>query len=195
MDGGATVTCDLGRFAALTQQTMAISFTIATSEVRVLTGTVSVASTTAERTPANNVASHSRITAAPTLAALPGLPYIYYGDLNRLTRVPLFGSYVAEPLFLDPPIAGEQLAADLTRNRLYMLSRLDKLVAVDPDGRNRVELADANRAGVNPSNRLYVAVDETTGRVFWSEVKSLYLTTIKSANPDGTAARDRHQSA
>ena len=141
VDGGATVTCDLGRFAALSQQTVAISFTVATSEVRVLTGTVSVASTTAERTPANNTASHSRITAAPTLAALPGLPYIYYGDLNRLTRVPLFGSYVAEPLFLDPPIAGEQLAADLTRNRLYMLRRAGQA------GRRRPGWPQPRRAG------------------------------------------------
>jgi hypothetical protein len=27
-----------------------------------------------------------------------------------------------------------------------------------------------------------------TGRVYWSEITTLYLTTIKSANPDGTAA-------
>jgi hypothetical protein len=183
---GATVTCDFGRFAALTQQSVAISFTIATTAVRELAATVSVASATVERTPANNSATHSRITAAPTLAALPGTPYIYYGDVTRLTRVPLFGSFTAEPLFLDPPVSGEILAADLTRNRLYIVTALDRLIAVNPDGSNRVELANTNQVGLNTSNRQRVTVDETTGRVYWSEIKSLYLTTIKSANPDGT---------
>jgi hypothetical protein len=32
--------------------------------------------------------------------------------------VPLFGSYTAEPLFIDPPISGEMLAADPVRNKL-----------------------------------------------------------------------------
>jgi hypothetical protein len=191
VDGGATVTCDLGRFVALSQQTVAISFTVVTSDVRVLTGTVSVASTTAERTPANNTASHSRITAAPTLAALPGLPYIYYGDFNRLTRVPVYGPppFTAEPLFLDPPTAGPVLAADPVRNKLFMMAGLDQLIAINPDGSGRVEVAaSVNPIPLNDSGRLHVAVDTATGRVYWSEITTLYLTTIKSANPDGTAA-------
>ena len=186
VDGGATVTCSFGRFPALAQQSVAISMTVTTSTVRDLTATVSVASSTAERTPANNVASHSRITAAPTLAALPGIPYIYYGEATRLTRVPLFGSYTAEPLFMDPPISGEVLASDPARNKLFIVTAMDKLIAVNPDGSGRVELADTNQPGLNTSNRQRVAVDDATGRVYWSEIKTLYLTDIKSANPDGT---------
>ncbi len=186
IDGGAMVTCNFGRFPALGQQSVAISMTIATSTVRDLTATVSVASSTAERTPENNVASHSRITAAPTLAALPGIPYIYYGEVTRLTRVPLFGAYTAEPLFMDPPISGKVLASDLARNKLFIVTAMDKLIAVNPDGSGRVELADTNAVGLSTDGRNRVAVDETTGRVYWSEIKTLYLTDIKSANPNGS---------
>ena len=184
---GDTVTCNLGRFAALTQQSLAISLTIATATVRDLTATVSVAAATAERNPADNTASHTGITAAPTLAALPGIPYIYYGNLTHLTRVPLFGDYTAEPLFMDPPVSGEMLAADLTRNRLYLITALDNLIAVNPDSSGRVEVAaNVNPVGTDSTGRLHVAVNDATGRVYWSQIKSLYLTEIKSANPDGS---------
>ena len=193
--GGASVTCALGRFPALSKQSLAISLTIATDAVRTLTTTVSVGSSTADRNPANNSASHSRITAAPTLSALPGLPYIYYGNYTELTRVPVYGSvpvsgtppFTAEPLFLDPPTAGPVLAADPVRNKLFMVTGLDQLIAVNPDGSGRVQVAaNVNPPGLDYSGRLHVAVDDATGRVYWSEITSLYLTAIKSANPNGS---------
>ncbi len=186
--GGVSVTCNFGRFDALIQQSVGISFTISTSTVRDLTATATVASSTAERNPANNIATHTRITAAPTLAALPGLPYIYYGNLEYLIRVPLYGPtpFKSEPLFLDPPISGQIIAADAARNKLFIITALDRLIAVNPDGSGRVEIADANAAGLDSTARLRVAVDDATGRVYWSEIASLYLTTIKSANPDGS---------
>ena len=161
MHSGATVTCNFGRFAPLTQQTLAISFTIATSTVRVLTGTVSVAASTPERTPANNSASHSGITAAPTLASLPGAPYIYYGNIDSLTRIPLFGDNTVEPVFLNFN-GGDRIAADNTRNRIYIFTQDHDLIAVDPDGSDRVQLADANPVTLAPSGRLHVAVDDAT---------------------------------
>ncbi|MCB0125995.1 MAG: hypothetical protein KDE58_27250, partial [Caldilineaceae bacterium] len=185
-DGGATVTCDFGRMAPLTQQSLTISFTIATATVRDLTATVSATSATAERNPTNNSASHTTITAAPTLAALPGIPYIYYGDTERLTRVGLFDSYGVEPLFMDANLSGSTLAADLVRNRVYIVTAAGKLVAVDPDGGNRVEIADTNPNTIDAQGRNRVAVDESTGRVYWSEINTIALTTIKSANPDGS---------
>ncbi|MFZ2358812.1 MAG: LamG-like jellyroll fold domain-containing protein, partial [Anaerolineae bacterium] len=184
--GGLTVTCDLGRFPALSRQSVAISVTVSTATVRDLAATVVVASSTAERTPANNVATHGRITAAPTLAALPGIPYIYYGDLSRLNRVPLFGDYTAEPLFLDPAVSGNVIAADAARNRLFIITGQDRLIAVNPDGSGRLELADTNAVGLSTDGRNRVAVDEATGRIYWSEIKTLYLTDIKSANPNGS---------
>ncbi|MCB0109810.1 MAG: hypothetical protein KDE53_28000, partial [Caldilineaceae bacterium] len=185
-DGGATVACDFGRMAPLTQQSLTISFTIATATVRDLTATVSATSATAERNPTNNSASHTTITAAPTLAALPGIPYIYYGDTERLTRVGLFDSYGVEPLFMDANLSGSTLAADLVRNRVYIVTAAGKLVAVDPDGGNRVEIADTNPNTIDAQGRNRVAVDESTGRVYWSEINTIALTTIKSANPDGS---------
>ena len=40
---------------------------------------------------------------------------------------------------MNPPSSGEILAADLTRNRLYIMTAPDILVAVNPDGSNLVE--------------------------------------------------------
>ncbi|MFN8333457.1 MAG: LamG-like jellyroll fold domain-containing protein, partial [Saprospiraceae bacterium] len=186
VDGGATVRCDFGSFDGLTQQSLSISLTIVTSSVHPLTTTVSVASSTLERNPANNSAVHSNITAAPNLSAFSGLPYIYYGNVTELTRVPLFGDYTSEPLFLSPSLAGSVLAADHVRNKLFLIDPLDKLVMMNPDGSGRVELANANPSGLSSSGRLHIAVDESTGRVYWSEIATFYLTTIKSAKPDGS---------
>lgn len=72
--GGVSVTCNFGRFDTLIQQSVGISFTISTSTVRDLTATATVAFHAAERNPANNIATHTRITTAPTLAALPACP-------------------------------------------------------------------------------------------------------------------------
>jgi len=186
VDGGATVTCDLGRFTGLTQTSFSISVTVSASAVHPLTATVTVDSTTSDRAPANNSATHSRITAAPSFSALPGLPYVYYGDNERLTRVPLFGDYTAEPLFINPPIAGSIIAADAARNRLFVITGDDKLVTMAPNGSGRVQLADANPVTLSTRGRLHLAVDDSTGRVYWSEIATFYLTTIKSANPDGS---------
>lgn len=186
VDGGATVTCDLGRFTGLTQTSFSISVTVSASAVHPLTATVTVDSTTSDRAPANNSATHSRIIAAPSFSALPGLPYVYYGDNERLTRVPLFGDYTAEPLFVDPPIAGSIIAADAARNRLFVITGDDKLVTMAPNGSGRVQLADANPVTLSTRGRLHLAVDDSTGRVYWSEIATFYLTTIKSANPDGS---------
>jgi hypothetical protein len=184
--GTGTVTCDFGRFVALSQQSVAISVTVATSSVRDLTAAASVASSTAERTPADNSASHSGVTAAPAPVSPSGDAYIYYGDIARLTRVALSGGYAVEPLFMDPPVSGEMLAADLVRNRLYILTAQHRLIAVNPDGTDWVELANANPDTVAPLGRLRVAVNESSGRVYWSQIKTYYLTDIVSANPDGS---------
>lgn len=189
VDGGATVTCDLGRFTGLTQTSFSISVTVSASDVHPLTATVTVNSTTPDRAPANNRAVHSRITAAPTFSALPGLPYLYYGDNERLTRVPLFGDQTAEPLFLNPASAGSIIAADAGRNRLFVITGDDKLVTMAPNGSGRLQLADANPVTLSTRGRLHLAVDESTGRVYWSEISTFYLTTIKSANPDGSDLR------
>jgi hypothetical protein len=186
VDGGAAVTCDLGRFIGLTQGSFSISVTVNTADVRPLTATVTVGSVTADRAPANNSAVHSRITAAPNFASLPGLPYIYYGESTRLTRVPLFGDYTVEPLFLNPPIAGSIIAADAARNRLFVVTGQDQLVTMAPNGSGRTQIANVNPVGLDSRGRLHVAVDSETGRVYWSEISSLYLTTIKSANADGS---------
>jgi len=182
------VSCDFGRFPALSQATLTISFTVAVSAVQSLTATVSVTTTTVDRAPANNAAAHSRITAAPSLSALPGLPYLYYGNANHLTRVPIYGTppFTAEPYFLDPPVAGSILAGDPVRNKLFMITADDKLVAINPDGSGRLELANANPVVLDSTGRLHVAVDDATGRVYWSEISTYYLTAIKSANPDGS---------
>ncbi|MBI1293418.1 hypothetical protein GC175_00485 [bacterium] len=186
VDGGAAVTCDLGRFTGLTQESFSISVTVSAADVRPLTATVTVGSVTADRAPANNSAVHSRITAAPNFASLPGLPYIYYGENTRFTRVPLFGDYTAEPLFLDPSIAGSVIAADAARNRIFVITGEDKVVAMAPDGGTRLQIADANPIPLDSRGRLHVAVDTETGRVYWSEITSIYLTTIKRSNADGS---------
>lgn len=186
VDGGASVTCDLGRFTGLTQTSFSISVTVSAGAVHPLTATVTVDATTPDRAPASNSATHSRITAAPTFSALPGLPYVYYGDNERLTRIPLFGDYTAEPLFLNPSTAGSIIAADAGRDHLFVITGDDKLVTMAPDGSGRVQIADANPVTLSTRGRLHVAVDENTGRVYWSEISTFYLTTIKSANPDGS---------
>ncbi|MBI1293407.1 hypothetical protein GC175_00430, partial [bacterium] len=187
VNGGASVTCELGRFAGLTQQSLSISATVATDAVRPLTVTVDVASTTPERNPANNSADHSRVTAAPTLSALPGLPYVYYGTSEFLVRVPLFGELNMEPVFLDG-LGGTVLAADPTRGKLFLIDWVGKVASMNSDGTGRVEIADANPTEISPSGRLHLAVDESTGRVYWSEVNTFFLTTIKSANADAASA-------
>ncbi len=186
VDGGATVTCDLGRFTGLTQTSFSISVTVSASAVHPLTATVTVDATTPDRAPANNSATHSRITAAPTFSALPGLPYVYYGDNERLTRIPLFGDHTAEPLFLNPSTAGSIIATDAGRDRLFVITGDDKLVTMAPNGSGRLQLADANPVTLSTRGRLHLAVDESTGRVYWSEISTFYLTTIKSANADGS---------
>ena len=186
-DGGSTVTCDLGTFASFSQQAAAITFTISTADVRTLTATATLTSSTAERSPADNSATHAGITAAPTLSTLPGIPYIYYGDASRLSRVPLYGDYTAEPLFLSPSDAGERVVSDSVLNKLYVITSANNdLISLNPDGSGRVDLADANPNTISSQNRLYVAVDETTSRVYWSQITTYYLTVIKSANPDGS---------
>jgi hypothetical protein len=100
--------------------------------------------------------------------------------------VALAGSYTVEPLFMDPPVSGEMLAADLAHNRLYIITAQHRLIVVNPDGTGRVELADGNPDTVAPLGRLRVAVNESSGRVYWSQIKTYYLTDIVSANPDGS---------
>ncbi|MEZ4640161.1 MAG: LamG-like jellyroll fold domain-containing protein [Caldilineaceae bacterium] len=48
-DGGASVTCDLGRFIGLTQESFSISATVSVADVRPLTATVTVSSTSGPR--------------------------------------------------------------------------------------------------------------------------------------------------
>ncbi|MBK9049478.1 MAG: hypothetical protein IPL78_00755 [Chloroflexi bacterium] len=78
-----TVTCDLGRFPSLEQQTIRISFTIAANTVTQLSATATVTSATADANPNDNSATSNSITAAPTIAALPGVPYIYYSTSSN----------------------------------------------------------------------------------------------------------------
>jgi uncharacterized repeat protein (TIGR01451 family) len=65
-----TVTCDAGRFVALSQQTVVIIVTVATSSVRDLTAAASVTFQYSKRTPADNSASHSGVTSQPGRPAL-----------------------------------------------------------------------------------------------------------------------------
>ncbi|MBI1298362.1 hypothetical protein GC175_25795, partial [bacterium] len=186
MNGGASVTCSLGHVDGLTQQSLSISATVAVSVATRLTTTVSVASTTLERNPANNVTTHSRVSAAPSFSALTGAPYVYYGTDNYLLRVPLFGNFEMEPIFLDGR-GGTVLAADVTGDKFFLVDALEKLVVMNSDGSGRVEIADVNPNVRARQDRLHLAVDESTGRVYWSEITNNVLTDIKSAHADAAS--------
>ena len=114
---GATVTCDLGRLEPFVQQTLAISFTIATTDVRTLTTSVAIGAPLPDANPADNTASHAGITAAPTLADLPGIPYIYSANLTEMWRVPLVGAPVNEYVNMDNNGTGGKVIATDTRAR------------------------------------------------------------------------------
>ncbi|MFN8445402.1 MAG: LamG-like jellyroll fold domain-containing protein, partial [Caldilineaceae bacterium] len=187
-NSGASITCNLDRFVGLTQRSLSISATINTTTAHPLTTTVSVASNTPERNPINNSATHSRVTAAPTLSALSGLPYVYYGSNNFLLRLPLFGDYSLEPIFLNGN-GGTVMAADPTRGKMFLVDMLDNVVAMNSDGTGRVQIANANPNTSSRQDRLQLAVDESTGRIYWSEINNFVLTNIKSAKADGSDAR------
>ncbi|MEZ4767996.1 MAG: LamG-like jellyroll fold domain-containing protein [Caldilineales bacterium] len=186
---GTTVTCDLGRLDPYSQQTLAISFIVSTVDVATLTATAVVSSAFADANAADNSASHTGITAAPTLAALPGgVPYIYASSADHFVRIPLIGDHTPEPVLLDNNgLGGNIIASDVAGGKLFISNVLWKIAAVNPNGTGYGVIGDANsNAMVTQDSRLSVAVDEVGGRVYWSDIVSLYLTKIQSANLDGS---------
>ncbi len=183
-----TVTCDLGRFPSLEQQTISISFTIAASTLTQLSATATVASATADANPADNSATSNSITAAPTLAALPGVPYIYYSTSTHLVRVSLIGNAVPEPIQFDNNgIGGPVFAIDNGRGYAFIVNDPSEVVRVNLDGTGYTVIGDANPGNVpTQDGTLSVAVDTASGRVYWTEVVTMVYTRIRSANNDGS---------
>ncbi len=189
---GTSVSCALGRFAAQSQQTVVVSFTVATSALQPLTATVQIGHAFTDTNPADNRASHSGITAAPSLAALPGVPYLYAANLNHLLRIPLQGNdHTPQPVLLDNNgLGGVAIAADLVRNKLLVSNNLNGQIAtVNPNGTGYTVIADASADDLIHDYRLAMAVDEAAGRLYWTQIDSFYLSSIKSARLDGSDVR------
>ena len=193
---GTAVSCDLGRFAAQSQQTMIISFTVATTALQPLTATVQIGHVFADANPADNSASHAGITAAPTLAALPGIPYLYASYHTHMLRIPLQGNdHTAEPVLLDNNgLGGVAIAADLVRNKLIVNNLSNgEIATVNPNGTGYSVIADASVDNLIHDYRLAVAVDEAAAPgghpLYWTQIDSFYLSSIKSAKLDGSDVR------
>lgn len=185
---GQTVNCDLGRLPAFDRQTLAISFTVSVVEATPLTTTAVIASTIADSNPNDNTAVNDTITAAPTLASLPGVPYIYYTTLSELVRVPLIGDPNPEPIQFDNGGAsGNVFAIDNERGHVFINDAQNRIVRANLDGSNFTVLADSNPDNMPTQDaNLSIAVDTTTGRIYWNEVGTLVYNRIKSSNPDGS---------
>ncbi len=185
------VDCALGTLPGLREQSVVISFTIAASAVQALTASAQVSHRFADADPSDNSTSHTNIIAAANPTELPGTPYLYGSYLSRLVRVPLVGNdQTPEMVDLDrDAYSGFTIAADMVHNKLILNSYLDgKLVTVNPDGSDYRVIANTtpnSPSGTQPQ-RLAVAVDEAAGRVYWTQVDTFYLSTIKSANLDGS---------
>ena len=185
---GLVVTCDYGRFPAFDLQKTAITFTISAPVVAQLQATAVVASLVADANPGDNSAASAAITAAPTIAALPGVPYIYYSEANNLVRVPLIGDPNPEPIFFDNSgTSGPVFAIDNERGYAFIVNDPSDVVRVNLNGTGYTIIGDANPGNVpTQDGTLSVAVDTATGRVYWTEVVTMVYNRIRSANPDGS---------
>ncbi|MCB0185506.1 MAG: pre-peptidase C-terminal domain-containing protein, partial [Caldilineaceae bacterium] len=109
-----------------------------------------------------------------------GSPYIYYSRVSDLIRATLDGSTV-EPLLLPNTFAGGNvLASDEVRGKLYILDVFERIVQVNPDGTNPVVVV----ADTGPSVTRFtesLAVDERSGRIYWTQATAGVVTTIRSA--------------
>ena len=189
---GLNVSCAVGRLAPFAQGTVAISFTIATNAVRPLTATVQIGTPLPDANATDNTASNASITAAPTLAALPGQPYIYGIDNTNMIRVPLLGTdHTPEPVFMDNNgVGGQIIGTDSVHGKLIINNIYGKIVSVAPNGTGYTVIGDANPSGT-PINddRLAIAVDADANRIYWTQIDTFYLSAIKSANLDGSDVR------
>lgn len=185
---GLVVTCDYGRFPAFDIQKTHITFTINVASVMQLETTAVVASLVADANPNDNSVTSSSITAAPTIASLPGVPYVYYSELNNLIRVPLIGAPNPEPIFFDNNgFSGPVFAIDNVRGDAFIVNAASDVVRVNLDGTGYTVIGDTNPNTVpTQDGTLSVAVDTNTGRVYWTEVVTMIYTRIRSANNDGS---------
>ncbi|MCB8990047.1 MAG: hypothetical protein H6665_05455 [Ardenticatenaceae bacterium] len=185
---GLVVTCDYGRFPAFDLQKTAVTFTISAPVVTQLQATAVVASLVADANPSDNSATSATITAAPTVAALPGVPYVYYSEANNLVRVPLIGDPNPEPIFFDNSgTSGPVFAIDNERGYAFIVNDPSEVVRVNLNGTGYTVIGDANPNGMPTQDAaLSVAVDTATGRVYWTEVVTMVYTRIRSANNDGS---------
>lgn len=115
-----------------------------------------------------------------------GAPYIYYSRAVDLIRTEV-ASGAVEPLLIETDTSGgPAIAADNARGQLYILTHLQQIARVGLDGRGRVTVVPT----VNP-NSLWrftesLAVDELSGRIYWTEATFGVVQRILSANGDGS---------
>ncbi|NUM43532.1 MAG: hypothetical protein HUU38_02415 [Anaerolineales bacterium] len=185
---GLVVTCDFGRFPAFGIQKIGITFTINVASVTQLQATALIAGLVADANPNDNTTTSASITAAPDIASLPGVPYVYYSEANNLMRVPLIGDPNPEPIFFDNNgIGGPVFAIDNVRGYAFIVNDPSDVVRVNLDGTGYTVIGDANPGNVpTQDGTLSVAVDTNTGRVYWTEVVTMIYTRIRSANNDGS---------
>ena len=106
-----------------------------------------------------------------------------------MLRIPLAGNdHSPEAVRMDNGIYGARaIAADNVRNKLVVNNAWNgDLATVNPNGSGYQVIATMSGGSPNYVNRLAVVVDEAEGRVYWNEIYSNYLTSIKSAKLDGS---------
>jgi hypothetical protein len=113
-------------------------------------------------------------------------PYVYYSNASDLTRVAVITRTIEPILMGNGTVGGTVIASDLTRGKLYILDTFERIVRVNADGTgHEIIIPDAD-----PNNILRfansLAVDESSGRIYWMEPQFGVVTNLMSANGDGT---------
>ncbi len=182
---GDTVVCTLGAIAPYETQKVRYTFNVAPTVKRVLEASVSVATSSPDGDLANNSATNNSVTITPSLADLPGLPYIYYSGGNNLMRVPLFGDNEPEPLFFGDSSHGvHSLASSPAGDKLYVNTWDDELSAVNPSGTGYAVLIP--ETSEIPTNDHFVAVDQETGQLYWNQRVASTIHDIMRSEADGS---------
>ncbi|MBK8432212.1 MAG: hypothetical protein IPL28_13355 [Chloroflexi bacterium] len=113
-------------------------------------------------------------------------PYIYYSQASHLTRVDAITRTIEPILMGDGSVGGNTIAADTVRGKMYILDFFERIVRANFDGTgHEIVIADADPNDVlRFANGL--AVDETTGRIYWMQPEAGLVTSLMSANGDGS---------
>ncbi|MEZ4834199.1 MAG: hypothetical protein R2873_19815 [Caldilineaceae bacterium] len=119
---------------------------------------------------------------APTVS---GSPYVYYSRASDLIRTDILSGTVEPILLGEGFVGGVAIAADNARGKLYILDNFERIIRANPDG-SGAEVVVANTGPNVLRFTESLAVDERSGRVYWTQADTGVVVDILNAQGDGT---------